>query len=122
MKLLNQITALFLCIAICSCSLFVPAKQPVTVHSNVPKVSIMANGEMKGVTPVTFYAKKNQSLHIVATKPGYNPSVYTLDKELSGTGIADIIGGIFLLVPFIGFFSPAVWKLEQDSVMVPMHR
>ncbi|HBE22965.1 MAG TPA: hypothetical protein DDW21_05895 [Verrucomicrobiales bacterium] len=122
MKFMKQFTALVLILSLCSCSLFAPSKQPVTVNSNVSSVNIMANGESKGQTPVTFEAQRNQSLHIVATKSGYKPSTYTVDRQLSGTAMADIVGGLFFGVPFIGLFGPGAWKLEQDNVMVPMSR
>jgi hypothetical protein len=82
----------------------------------------MANGENKGKTPLTFDAKKNKSLQLIATKPGYSPATYTVDRKLSQTAMLDIVGGIFLGVPFLGLLGEGAWELEQDNITIPMAR
>jgi hypothetical protein len=86
----------------------------------VPKVNISANGENKGQTPVTFEAKRNKTLQIIATKPGYQPTTYSVGRKLSQTAMLDIVGGLFLGVPFLGLLGEGAWELEQDSIVVPL--
>jgi len=41
-----------------------------------------------------------------------------INKKISGTGVLDIIGGCFFLVPFLGVLGAGFWELDPDSVTV----
>lgn len=104
-----------------SCSLGVGSKQTVTVNSNVP-ASIMANGSPVGKTPLSFDAKRVKSLALIATAPGYSQSTKTIDRQLSKTGMLDGVGGLFLILPWLGLLSDGAWELEEDHVFMNLEK
>lgn len=56
----------------------------------------------------------------MCTKPGYFPAQKTIDHSLSETGVADIIGTLFFLLPGIGLFTAGAWKLEETDVSLAL--
>lgn len=56
----------------------------------------------------------------MCTKIGYFPAQKTIDYSLSGTGVADIVGTVFLLLPGIGLFTAGAWKLDETDVSLSM--
>lgn len=104
-----------------SCSLGVGSTQNVTVNSNVP-AKLIANGAPVGTTPVTFQAKRNQSLALIATAPGYNQSTKTVGRQMSETGIMDGVGGLFFLIPWVGLFSDGAWELQEDNIYMNLEK
>ena len=104
-----------------SCSLGVGSNQTVTVSSNVP-AKIIANGTPVGTTPVSFDAKRAKSLALIATASGYTQSVKTVDRQFSQTGMLDAVGGLFLLVPWIGLVTDGAWELEENNVFMNLEK
>ncbi|MBU6182166.1 MAG: PEGA domain-containing protein [Verrucomicrobia bacterium] len=111
-----------LAIALTSCSAFQPARQDVTVNTTTPGATIKANGVTVGTSPVTFSAKRNQDLNLVATKPGYQASVMQISRQTSGTFALDLIGGWFLLLPWIGLLTPGAYELSSTQVEMPLNK
>ena len=56
----------------------------------------------------------------MCTKAGYFPAQKTIDHSLSGTGIADIIGTVFFLLPGLGLFTAGAWNLDETDVSLAM--
>ncbi len=101
-----------------SCSFVAPRTAHVRVVADDPQAMLYANGVEIGRGSA------------VATLPTNRPATFTgmvgdrrtdivLDCELSPHGIADLAGGCFILVPFVGLCSPGAWRLTQDTV--PLH-
>ena len=42
----------------------------------------------------------------------------TIGTKISTTGVLDIVGGCFLLVPFLGLVAPGFWSLDTDQVAI----
>ncbi len=82
----------------------------------------MANGVPVGQSPVTFKAKRNQDLNLIATKPGYNDSVMVISRQTSGTFMLDLVGGFFFLIPWIGVLTPGAYELSSTQVQMPLNR
>ena len=108
--------------AICACSAFQPPRQSVTVGTTVPGATIKANGVSVGTSPITFNAKRNRTLNLVATKQGYGDSVMQIERQMSTTFMLDVIGGWFFLLPWIGLLTPGAYELESTQVEMPMSK
>ena len=96
------------------CSLFVSSEQPVTIKSSDPSARIFVNGQEVGVGTAVVQLRRNRNHQIRAeTADGRfdNKRIY---REVSTTGILDVIGGVFFLVPFLGVLGPGFWSLGQD--------
>lgn len=98
------------------CSAFVGTKQRVTVTTNVESSKIYANGEIVGTGTASFKAKRNRDIQLMAKADGYHPAYHNIGTEMSTTGILDIIGIFFFLVPVIGLFTPGSKTLDQQNV------
>ncbi|MEY3395769.1 MAG: hypothetical protein RL346_2006 [Verrucomicrobiota bacterium] len=120
-NLIVLLTASFFVTINTSCSFGVGSTQTVTVTSNVP-AKIMANGTAVGKTPLSFDAKRAKSLALIATAPGHTQSTKTIERQLSQTGILDGVGGLFLLLPWLGLLSDGAWELEEDQVYFNLER
>jgi allophanate hydrolase subunit 1 len=120
--ILKTLCAQVLCIALAGCSAFQPATQNVTVATTVPGATIKANGVRVGESPVTFKAKRNQDLNLVATKTGYEHSAMVISRQTSSTFMLDLVGGFFFLVPFIGVLTPGAYELSSTQVEMPLQR
>jgi len=41
-----------------------------------------------------------------------------LRKGVSTTGIIDVVGGVFFLIPFLGILGPGFWSLDPDYLFL----
>ncbi len=113
----KAITSTLVCLSISSCSFFSPSTQHVTIESSNPAATIKVNGETVGQGKASIPLKKNKSYAISATA-GQKKGFSYIESEISTTGILDIIGGCFWLVPFTGLISKGAWKLDKEYVYV----
>ena len=116
-------TALTCSVAITAgCSAFQPSIQNVTVSTTTPGATIKANGVTKGQSPLTFAAKRDQDLNLIAVKPGFQDSVLQIPRQTSGTFMLDAVGGFIWLVPWIGLLTPGAYQLSQTQVELPLNK
>ena len=86
------------------CSLFVPKEQSITIIPSAPNAELFVNGASVGKGRQSVSLSKGET-YVVLAKCGTSTASGRIDREWSGTGIADMIGGVFLLVPFLGLTS-----------------
>lgn len=116
-KIISTITAISILIS--GCSAFVPKTQTVSAVCSESDAALQINGQTyQGKAQVE--AKRNKTVSIMCTKPGYFPAQKSIDYSLSGTGIADIVGTLILLLPGIGLFTAGAWNLDETEVNIPM--
>ncbi|HEU0265902.1 MAG TPA: hypothetical protein VFR01_09265 [Geobacterales bacterium] len=102
-----------------SCSVLVPSRQTVTVTSSEPDAIVSING-IPHKPPVTYKAKRNQSLLIVAEKPGFNEYRQSIDYHMNATGILDTLGTIVILLPAVGLMTPGAFSLDETNIAITM--
>lgn len=110
-----------LVVCLSSCSLGVGKHQNVIINSNVP-ASLIVNGTPQGTTPQTVKAQRNKTLALVATAPGYQPATKSVDRQISSTGMLDIVGGLFIGLPFLGLLSAGAWELEESNIFLHLEK
>lgn len=120
-RLSSLLSAAAICLALPACSAFQPPTQNVTVATTTPGATIKANGVTVGQSPVTFKAKRNRDLNLIATKPGYNDSAMVVSRQTSGTFMLDLVGGFFFLVPWVGILTPGAYELSSTQVEMPLN-
>ena len=118
----KAIAILLSAVQLIGCSAFAGRKQSVTVTTNVPSAQIFANGELVGTGNTSFKARRNKDLQLVAKADGYHEAYHHIDTELSTTGILDIVGIFFFLVPVVGLFTPGSRTLEQRNVAMHLEK
>jgi hypothetical protein len=88
--------------------------------TNVPDADIYINGQRVGTGNVSHPVKRSKNVQVMAKKDGYQTAYYNIDKHVSATGVLDIIGTIFFLVPLIGVFTPGFYSLDQQNIALDL--
>ncbi|MFT3785131.1 MAG: PEGA domain-containing protein [Tepidisphaeraceae bacterium] len=101
------------------CSLFQPKMQTVTITSVPPGADITVNGQDMGKAPVSIQLERNKNHSIIAAL-GSRTTVRELNSKFSQTGVLDVIGTIFFLVPGLGLLSPGAWELDSTNVVMQL--
>jgi hypothetical protein len=100
------------------CSFLGPQSQTLNVSSDPSGAEVTVNGELLGPTPVQHKIRRKSDVVVQIHKAGYRPVTRHTTRQLSDYGVADIIGGVFLLVPFVGLLSDGAWKQEPHTIHV----
>jgi hypothetical protein len=91
--------------------------QPVSIQASDPRAELYVDGQHVGTGATTVQVKRNRS-HAFMAKLGDRTATASLGKSVSTTGVLDIVGGFFFLVPFIGVVTPGFWELDSETVML----
>src|SRR5690606_5793714 len=111
-SLLASALASILAVTTTGCSLFGPRTQVITIRSEPSGAEAFVGGEAVGRTPVQHEVERREDLLIEVRQQGYETAFRRTNRTLSTLGLADLIGGSLILLPFLGLLSPAAW--EQD--------
>ena len=76
------------------------------------------DGAPVGIGTVTQDLKRNRGHAIMAKTSDNRAGTATIGTKISTTGVLDIVGGCFLLVPFLGLVAPGFWSLDTDQVAI----
>jgi hypothetical protein len=114
----RPVAALLAAIQVSSCSLFVSSMQPVAITASDPTAQIFVDGSPVGTGTVTQDLKRDRGHAFMAKTSDNRAGTATIGTKISTTGVLDIVGGFFLLVPFIGLVSPGFWSLDTDQVAI----
>ena len=100
------------------CSLFIPKQQAISIRSNDPSAKLLVDGTEVGTGSTSVMLDRTKSHTVVAKAASGRSGAVAIQRKISGYGIADIIGGVFLLVPLLGLLGPGFWELEPENVNV----
>ncbi len=101
------------------CSAFQPKFQTVLISTPTPGAEIEVNGREIGSSPVSTELQRNKSHAIIARHLGKTGTA-SIGTKISTTGVLDIIGTVFFIIPIIGVFTPGFHELDTTNVVVPM--
>ncbi len=107
--MIQSLLNLALCLFFCSCSLFAPHHEFLTVVTEPPGARVDIEG-VYHTSPVKAKVRRDRTFHIYVDKPGYSPQKAWCGRTISATGVLDLAGTLLFYLPAIGFFSPGVWK------------
>lgn len=99
------------------CSFFAGSLDSVTIEPTEPEADILVDGRFMGTGTITVPLRKDRS-HSIVARSGDRTGSARVSNEISTTGILDIVGGCFFLIPFLGIAAPGFWRLETDYVNV----
>jgi len=100
------------------CSCFVTSTQPVSVTATDAQADLFVDGQNIGRGTATTRLKRNESHSFMAKTADGRAGTAQIGHSFSSTGMLDVVGGIFLLVPLIGLFAPGAWDLDSTSVTI----
>ena len=101
------------------CSAFQSRTQRVTIIPSDPNAQVYLNNAPVGAGPTTLELDRNRT-YAVSARSGGSMGTASIGRRVSGTGVLDIVGGCFFLVPFVGCFTPGFWELDKTTVSVPV--
>lgn len=100
-----------------SCSLAGSSTQSITIVPSHPNAQIFVDGNPSGTGVQSIELSRKRS-HSVLAKCRNSAGSATIYRELSTTGVLDIVGGVLIILPFIGLFAPGAYALSPDTVSV----
>lgn len=107
-------------ILLSACSAFRSPKESISIMTNQPDAVIFVNGQRVGSGFAVTRVKRNHNVQIMARKEGYQAAYYNVDSNLNVTGVLDIVGTFFFIVPLIGVFFPGSKSLDQNNVALDL--
>lgn len=117
--MLRKLTIIPALLSLTACSLAGPATQSVSIVPSDPNAEVYVDGNLVGRGPQTVNLTR-KSTHSVLAKCGSSAGAATIGRELSSDGVLDIIGGILIVVPFIGLLAPGSYDLMPNPISVPV--
>lgn len=102
-----------------ACSLFQPAKQELTVVPSEQQAEVYINGKPVGTGTTRVMLRRGKDYSVMA-KVGDRAATERVGRKISGTGVADIVGGIIILFPFLGVLAPGFWDLNPQQVSIAL--
>lgn len=99
------------------CSAFQPKQESVTIIASTQPATVYVDNNPVGTSPVTLMLDRNKSYAISAEYAGRRGTA-VIGRKISGTGVLDIVGTFFFIIPVIGIFCPGFWDLDPTTVHV----
>jgi len=118
-KSLSFVMALLMLTSTFGCSAFAPKTQRLSVSCDEGGVKLQINGNMYNC-PTQIDVPRNNSVGVMAYKPGYHSYMRTIDSKPNGLFVLDVVGGIIWLVPFVGLVTPGAYSIETQNINVSM--
>ncbi len=115
--MLRNAVASFVVVSLAGCSLAAPTTKSIEIIPSEPTAEVFVDGNLVGTGPQTVELSTGRA-HSVMAKCGRSAGTETINRRLSGTGVADIIGGLLILVPFLGLTADGAWTLSPDTINV----
>ncbi|MCC7259358.1 MAG: hypothetical protein IT486_13410 [Gammaproteobacteria bacterium] len=120
--MLQRLTALlalasFTVVSIGGCSLGAARSEAINIIPSHPGAEVYVDGNLIGKGTQTPTLSRGQA-HSVMVKCGDSAGTGMIDRKISGTGIADIVGGLIILLPFFGLMSDGAYDLVPNTLTV----
>jgi hypothetical protein len=103
-----------------ACSAFRSATVPFTVTAEPQDAEIYINGMPAGKGTASMAVQRNRNVQVMVRRDGCDSIQRSIGKHLSVTGVLDIVGGILILVPFVGLVTPGAFDLDEENIAVMM--
>lgn len=101
-----------------SCGLLVSGSQRITLSSDPDGAEVKMDGMPQGVTPMTLRVSRREEPIFRFEKEGFRTEQRSTSREPNTIFILDIIGGVLILVPFLGLLGPGGWDIEPGNISV----
>ena len=102
------------------CSLFVDSHQSVRIEASDPGARLFVDGQEVGTGSALVPMRRNRTHSVRAEAPDGRVAQGRIRKNISTTGILDIVGGFFFLVPFLGILGPGFWELDPNYLYLKL--
>ncbi len=109
--------ALAAVLSLTACSLAAPTTKSIEIIPSAPGAEVFVDGNLVGTGTQTVELSTGKA-HSVMAKCGRSAGTETINRRLSGSGVADIVGGLLILVPFLGLTADGAWTLSPETVNV----
>lgn len=100
------------------CSLFRSSMQSISISATDPQAMLFADGQPVGQGAANISLKRNETHTFLAKTEDGRAGTAQVGRSMSSTAMLDIVGGIFLLVPFFGLLGPGAWDLDATNIVI----
>ena len=119
-RFVSGVTLITFAFAVTGCSAFKSSTQVFTVTADPSDAEIYINGNRAGTGTASQSVKRNRDVQVMVKKAGYSTVNQSIGTHMSGTAVADIIGGVFFLVPLIGLATPGARDLNNSNISITL--
>ncbi|MCC6547380.1 PEGA domain-containing protein [Candidatus Sumerlaeota bacterium] len=105
-----------------SCGLIVSGNQTISLNSDPQGAEVKMDGMTQGQTPTSVRVSRRDEPIFTFEKEGYKTVQKSTEREPNTYFILDIIGGVLILVPFIGLLGAGDWDIEPGNISVVMDK
>lgn len=113
-KLFLSLFTAYITIYITGCSTFVERTQQIMVNGQPAGATVIVDGK-NYIAPCTITIDRDKNIKIVVMKDGYLPQNMESNWAFSTTGLLDLAGAYFLILPGIGLFFPGAYIHKQTN-------
>ncbi len=111
-----KIISIILIICMTGCSALASNTQQFSVTASPDTARIMINGEFAGRGTATSQVKRDSAVSVQVSADNCETMYRAVGHHMSGLGVLDIVGGVFLLVPFFGLAAAGSRNLDEESI------
>ncbi len=120
-KIFVLLFAILLNVHFAGCSIFVSKTQLISINGTPGGAEVIVNG-LSYTAPCTARVSRDVDIDILIMKDGYQSKTIISNKELSATGILDIVGTWAFLFPALGLIAPGAWVHKQTNFYYVLER
>jgi hypothetical protein len=103
-----------------ACSAFKSSTQNLSVTAEPRTAEIYVNGNMAGRGTASQAVPRDQNAQVMVRNDGCDSVSRSIGKHMNTTGILDIVGGVLILVPFIGLTTAGAYDLDETNISVTL--
>ncbi|MEO8376100.1 MAG: PEGA domain-containing protein [Candidatus Sumerlaeota bacterium] len=105
-----------------SCGLIASGHQSISLTSEPQGAEVKMDGMSQGVTPTSVRVSRRDEPIFTFQKEGYQIYQKTTEKNPNTLFVLDIIGGVLILVPFLGLLGAGDWDVEPSHISVILEK
>jgi hypothetical protein len=118
-QVISRIVAAVAVAALAGCSFSAPQTKTIQIIPSTQNADVFVDGNLIGTGTQSVDLSTGKA-HSVMAKCGESAATGLISRRLSGYGVADIIGGLLILVPFLGLTSDGAYTLTPDTLNVAL--
>lgn len=103
-----------------SCGFIVSGSQTISLNSDPQGAEVKMDGMTQGVTPTNVRVSRRDEPIFIFEKEGYQTVQKATERKPNTYFVLDIIGGVLILVPFIGLLGAGDWDIDPGNISVVM--
>jgi len=112
------VAAAALVVSSTGCSFVAGSTQRFRVTTEPSGARVYVNGQDYGTSPIDVRIDRRENAQVVARMKGYLPTARSTSRDISTIGVIDMVGGVIVLVPFLGLIADGAYVQTPKQMHV----